>query len=64
METIHPNSIRPDNVRDVLSEHILTKGMMPMVLDMDASQGSTSRMRKPAAPTSISSASTPPVRWG
>ncbi|NBB74677.1 MAG: L-lysine 6-transaminase [Bacteroidetes bacterium] len=39
METIHPNSIRPDNVRDVLSEHILTKGMMPMVLDMDASQG-------------------------
>jgi L-lysine 6-transaminase len=39
MDTVHPNSIRPDNVRDILSEHMLTKGMMPMVLDMDESQG-------------------------
>ena len=39
MDTVHPNSIRPDNVRDILSEHMLTKGMMPMVLDMEASRG-------------------------
>ena len=39
MDTVHPNSIRPDNVREILSQHLLTKGMMPMVLDMDASQG-------------------------
>ena len=39
MDIIHPHSIRPDNVRDVLSEHMLTQGMMPMVLDMDESQG-------------------------
>ena len=39
MDTVHPNPIRPDNVRDILSKHMLTKGMMPMVLDMDASWG-------------------------
>jgi L-lysine 6-transaminase len=39
MDTVHPNSIRPDNVREILSKHMLTKGMMPMVLDMDASRG-------------------------
>lgn len=39
MDTVRPNPIRPDTVRDILSEHLLTKGMMPMVLDMDASQG-------------------------
>lgn len=33
----HP--IEADDVRDVLSRHMLTKGMMRMVLDMDASQG-------------------------
>jgi L-lysine 6-transaminase len=39
MDTVSSHSIRPDTVRDVLSKHMLTKGMMPMVLDMDASQG-------------------------
>jgi L-lysine 6-transaminase len=39
MTTVSSQSIRPDTVRDVLSKHMLTKGMMPMVLDMDASQG-------------------------
>jgi len=39
MDTVHPNAIRPDTVREILSKHMLTKGMMPMVLDMDTSQG-------------------------
>lgn len=39
METISPNSIQPKHVRELLSEHILTKGMLPLVLDMDESQG-------------------------
>ena len=34
---VHP--IGPKDVRDVLSRHMLTKGMMRMVLDMDESQG-------------------------
>lgn len=33
------DSMRAENVREVLSKHMLTKGMMPMVLDMDESQG-------------------------
>ncbi len=39
MEAVSPNSLQPDRVRDVLSQHLLTKGMMPLVLDMEASQG-------------------------
>lgn len=39
METISPNSIQPKQVRELLSEHILTKGMMPLVLDVAESQG-------------------------
>jgi len=39
MEAVSPNSVRPEDVRDLLSRHILTKGMMPLVLDMDASRG-------------------------
>jgi L-lysine 6-transaminase len=38
-ETVSPNTIQPSQVRDVLSRHILTKGMMPLVLDMEESQG-------------------------
>ena len=33
-------SVAADPVKDTLSRHMLTKGMMPMVLDMDASRGS------------------------
>ncbi|WP_022835258.1 L-lysine 6-transaminase [Salisaeta longa] len=33
------DTVTPNRVRDVLSKHLLTKGMMPMVLDMDESQG-------------------------
>ncbi|MFB6098172.1 MAG: L-lysine 6-transaminase, partial [Salinibacter sp.] len=39
MEAVSPNSVRPQEVRELLSEHILTKGMMPLVLDMEESQG-------------------------
>ncbi|MCS3657273.1 L-lysine 6-transaminase [Salinibacter ruber] len=39
MEAVSPNSVRPAEVKELLSEHMLTKGMMPMVLDMEASQG-------------------------
>ena len=40
---VEPNSIDSAQVREVLSRHLLTKGMMPMVLDMDESQGVTLR---------------------
>ncbi len=43
MEAVQPNPIRPENVRDVLSRHMLTRGMMPLVLDMEASRGVTLR---------------------
>lgn len=39
MEAVSPNSVEPTQVRELLSKHILTKGMMPLVLDMDESQG-------------------------
>jgi L-lysine 6-transaminase len=39
MEAVSPNSIQPSRVREVLSRRLLTKGMMPLVLDMDQSQG-------------------------
>jgi L-lysine 6-transaminase len=39
MEAVSPNTIQPSKVREVLSRHLLTKGMMPLVLDMDESQG-------------------------
>lgn len=41
MEAVSANPIRPDDVRDILSRRILTKGMKPMVLDMEKSQGVT-----------------------
>ena len=39
MEAVSANTVDPQQVKDLLSEHLLTKGMMPMVLDMEASQG-------------------------
>jgi len=39
MEAVSPNTVRPSRVRELLSEHILTKGMKPLVLDMDESRG-------------------------
>ena len=39
MEAVSSHSIQPSRVREVLSRHLLTKGMMPLVLDMDESQG-------------------------
>jgi L-lysine 6-transaminase len=39
MEAVSLNSVRPRQVRELLSEHILTKGMMPLVLDMEESRG-------------------------
>jgi len=39
MKAVSPNSVRPQQVKELLSEHMLTKGMMPLVLDMEESQG-------------------------
>ena len=39
MDAVSANPISPDRVKESLSRHMLTKGMMPMVLDMDESQG-------------------------
>jgi L-lysine 6-transaminase len=39
MEAVSPNPIQPKQVEELLSKHLLTKGMMPMVLDMDDSRG-------------------------
>jgi L-lysine 6-transaminase len=39
MEAVSSHSIQPSRVREVLSRHLLTEGMMPLVLDMDESRG-------------------------
>ncbi len=39
MDAVSPHSVSPAQVKEVLSEHILTEGMMPLVLDMEESQG-------------------------
>jgi L-lysine 6-transaminase len=39
MEALSATATPTDTVRETLSRHMLTKGMMPMVLDMEASQG-------------------------
>jgi L-lysine 6-transaminase len=39
METVVANGVVPEHVRAVLSKHLLTRGMMPLVLDMEKSQG-------------------------
>lgn len=39
MESAVFDSVRPDQVQPLLTRHLLTKGMMPMVLDMERSEG-------------------------
>ena len=39
MEAVSANAVQPQQVKELLSKHILTKGMLPLVLDMDESQG-------------------------
>ena len=39
MEAVSANPVQPQQVRELLSKHLLTKGMLPLVLDMDESQG-------------------------
>ncbi|MFO8099251.1 MAG: L-lysine 6-transaminase [Salinibacter sp.] len=39
MDAVSADAVSPDRVKESLSRHMLTKGMMPMVLDMDESQG-------------------------
>ena len=39
METTVDSSFAPEKAREILSTHILTKGMMPIVLDMERSRG-------------------------
>jgi L-lysine 6-transaminase len=39
MEAVSTNTVDPKRVKNLLSEHLLTKGMMPMVLDMEESRG-------------------------
>lgn len=39
MDAVSPHSVPPAQVKEVLSKHILTEGMMPLVLDMEESQG-------------------------
>jgi L-lysine 6-transaminase len=46
MEAVSTNTVDPKRVKNLLSEHLLTKGMMPMVLDMEASRGVRLRDKK------------------
>jgi L-lysine 6-transaminase len=39
MQMVDSNTLTPDRVRPILSEHMMTKGMLPLVLDMEKSQG-------------------------
>ncbi|MEX0747815.1 MAG: L-lysine 6-transaminase, partial [Rhodothermales bacterium] len=39
MDSAVANSMAPTRVREILSRHLLTKGMMPLVLDMERSRG-------------------------
>ncbi len=39
MDSIVSNTIAPENARTILGKHLLTKGMMPIVLDMERSRG-------------------------
>lgn len=39
MESVAAGVIAPESVKDVLSRHMLTRGMMPLVLDMEKSTG-------------------------
>lgn len=39
MESVVTNVIAPERIREVLSEHMLTRGMLPLVLDLERSRG-------------------------
>src|SRR5690625_2451132 len=39
MESVAASVITPDLVPEILSRHLLTRGMMPIVLDLERSQG-------------------------
>jgi L-lysine 6-transaminase len=39
MQSVATGAIAPDMVKDILSRHLLTRGMMPLVLDMERSKG-------------------------
>jgi L-lysine 6-transaminase len=39
MESVASGVLAPDSVKDILSKHMLTRGMMPLVLDMERSRG-------------------------
>lgn len=39
MTTVATGAVAPDAVNDILSRHLLTRGMMPLVLDMERSRG-------------------------
>ncbi len=39
MDSVVANAVEPDRVKEVLSRHVLTKGMMPLILDMGRSRG-------------------------
>ena len=39
MDSAVSNAVATDRVMDVLSRHVLTKGMMPLILDMERSRG-------------------------
>ena len=38
MEAVATNVIRPDEVKEILARHMLTTGMMPLILDMEKSR--------------------------
>lgn len=39
MDPVVLNSVSPERVKEILSRHVLTSGMMPLVLDMERSRG-------------------------
>jgi L-lysine 6-transaminase len=39
MDSAPSNSVSPEKVKEILSRHLLTRGMMPLVLDMERSRG-------------------------
>ena len=61
MEAVSANTIDPKRVKNLLSEHLLTKGMMPMVLDMEASQGVRLHDKKSGRRSSTCLASMPQI---
>lgn len=39
MKSVPTSAIAPEHVKEMLAKHVLTRGMMPMVLDLQKSQG-------------------------